>query len=114
MAIAATWARTITIEAENQSCTHIKGTRDAAHYLLDRWVKSKSRLYCDAVRVCAKAIKGEISHEAAYLSFMAAVREANLILISNRSFGSTDDLENNIEMIVAEGILADLKAYLIK
>ena len=62
--------------------------------------------------MCAKAIRGEVSHEAAYIAFMAAVREANLDLVSSRRITATDTLERDIEVIVAESMLVELKALL--
>ncbi len=110
--MAESWSRTITIEIGETSgvFTRIETTRDAAFFLLDHWQLSPSPCYCTAVRTCTKAMKGEMSHEAAYLSFMAAVREGSVPTISTRRDEKTDELESEISSAVAENILAELKA----
>lgn len=97
------------MSAADDEFARIENTHDAAYYLLDNWAKARSSAYCAAVRICAKAIRGEVSHEAAYIGFMTAVREANVAVVSNRRTGMTDELERDIEAIVAENILAELK-----
>ncbi|WP_411033086.1 DUF982 domain-containing protein [Shinella sp. BYT-45] len=110
--MAEVWATTVTIEMNDAAgtFTRIHSTREAAYYLLDHWAKARSPAYCAAVRMCAKAIRGEVSHEAAYVAFMAAVREANFALISSRRANVSDELERDIEVVLAESILAELKA----
>lgn len=81
--------------------SHVSGdNRDAAHYLLDQWTKERGPAYCAAIRMCAKVIKGEASHEGAYISFMAAVREANLSLVSTRTQAERDELEADISQVL--------------
>lgn len=109
-AMAGKWARNLTVETEeNGGVAHIQSTEDAAYYLLDRWRRERSAAYCSAVRMCAKAIRGEVSHEGAYISFMALVREANLALVSHPKYEEIDDFVNEIGMVIAENILSDLK-----
>ncbi len=67
-------------------------------------------MYCAAIRLCAKAIRGEVTHEAAYISFMAAVREANVSIVSNRSVDVDDHLTLEIQRSVAEDILVERRA----
>ena len=110
--MAGNWARAITIGIDDatESFACIQSTRDAAQYLLDQWTKERSPAYCAAIRMCAKAIKGEASHEGAYVAFMAAVREANLALVSNRMLGACDQFEIDIGQVLAESILRELRA----
>ncbi|MCR6502039.1 DUF982 domain-containing protein [Shinella sp. CPCC 101442] len=109
--MAAHWARKITLEIGERGSTfaHIESTQDAAHFLLDHWRMARSPLYCAAVRYCTKAIRGEISHEAAYISFMAAIREANVALISVRRQYESGNIEYNIATALSESIFEDLK-----
>ena len=106
------WGRTITIEVEEASepCAHLRSTQDAAHYLLDCWKKAQTPSYCAAVRLCAKAIRGEVSHDVAYVAFMAAALEAEFVLVSNRMAQVVDDLDLGITAALAESILAELKS----
>lgn len=110
--MAKSWASTITVEVDNEHgmFSRISDTRDAANYLLDRWTKERTPAYCAAIRMCAKAIKGEASHEGAYISFMAAVREANLSLVSTRTQAERDELEADISQALAESILFELRS----
>lgn len=108
--MAGKWARNLTVETEEGgNVAHIQSTEDAAHYLLDRWKRERSAAYCRAIRMCAKAIRGEVSHEGAYISFMALVREANLALVSHARHEDIDDFVHEIEEMIAESILSDLK-----
>lgn len=110
--MAGVWASTVTIETGKaiDAYARIQSTHDAAHYLLNDWAKARSPIYCAAIRTCAKAIRGEISHEAAYITFMAAVREADVALVANRRGSAADALEWDIETALAEDILTELKA----
>ena len=106
------WSSTVTIETGKAADAYarIQSTHDAANYLLNDWAKERSSIYCAAIRACAKAIRGEMSHEAAYITFMAAVREAQLALVANRRCSAADTLEWDIETALAEEILTELKA----
>ncbi|WP_312415898.1 DUF982 domain-containing protein, partial [Shinella sp.] len=111
----ANWANTITVEVNDKPGTfsRISDTRNAAHYLLDRWTKERTPSYCAAVRMCAKAIKGEASHEGAYISFMTAVREAKLSSVSCRmrdELDELDELDEDISQALAESILFELRS----
>lgn len=110
--MAGNWSSTVTIETGKAADAYarIQSTHDAANYLLNDWAKERSPIYCAAIRTCAKAIRGEISHEAAYITFMAAVREANVALVANRRGSAADTLEWDIETALAEDILTELKA----
>ncbi|WP_420854855.1 DUF982 domain-containing protein [Shinella kummerowiae] len=103
------WGRSITIEVEGASepCAHLRSTQDAAHYLLDCWKKTQTPSYCAAVRLCAKAIRGEVSHDVAYVAFMAAALEAEFILVSNRMTQVVDDLDLGLTAALAASILAE-------
>lgn len=108
--MAAKWPRILTVEtAAIDAVKHIESTADAAYYLLDHWTKNRSPAYSHAVRMCSKAIKGEIAHEAAYIAFVAAARDANFALLSNRRINGSDQFEIDVERSLAESILADLK-----
>lgn len=110
--MAGRWSRTITVDAgEALEFAYIRSTQDAARYLLENWGGARSAMYCAAIRLCAKAIKGEVSHEAAYISFMAAVREANLSIVSNRSLDDNDHLALEIAKGLAENILVERRAF---
>lgn len=106
------WESTVTVEVGTESgmFSRISDTRDAARYLLDQWTKERTPSYCAAIRMCTKAIKGEVSHEGAYISFMAAVREAKLSLISSRIREGQDELEADICLALAESILVELRS----
>jgi hypothetical protein len=110
--MAGRWSTTITVDAgEAHEFSRIRSTQDAARYLLENWQGERSAMYCAAIRLCAKAIKGEVSHEAAYISFMAAVREANVSIVSNRSLADDDHLMLEIARSVAEDILVERRAF---
>jgi len=109
--MASRWSTTIIVDTgEALDFSSIQSTQDAAHYLLDNWQGERSSMYCAAIRLCAKAIRGEVTHEAAYISFMAAVREANVSIVSNRSVDVDDHLTLEIQRSVAEDILVERRA----
>lgn len=106
------WATTVTIDTGEtpNDFARIHSTKDAAYFLLDHWQRDRSPAYCTAIRLCAKAIKGEASHEAAYIAFMAAVREANVTTVTSRRRREDDQLSLAIGTALAEGILLELRA----
>lgn len=109
--MASQWSTTITVDAGDAfDFTCIRSTEDAAHYLLDKWRGERSDMYSAAIRLCTKAIRGEVTHAAAYISFMAAVREANVPVVSNRRLDVEDHLTREIERSVAEDILIERRA----
>lgn len=108
--MAGKWARMLTVEGgEPDSFAHIQSTEEAAYFLLDQWKRERSASYCRAVRMCAKAIRGEVSDEGAYIAFMALVNETKLALVSNTRYEERDVFLDEIERILSESILLDLR-----
>lgn len=109
--MAGIWSRHIAVEKSEPSgsIAHIESTRDAAYFLLDHWKSDLSNTYRAAINMCTKAIKGEVSHEEAYVAFMGAVQEAKMIAVSSRHFIEEDNLEFQIATVLAESILSDIK-----
>ena len=107
------WSSSITVEIDELTSTfaHICSTRDAAQYLLDCWTVERSQNYKAAVRFCAKALRGEMSHEAAYISVMAALREAQIVVVVDRRREDSDPLEIEMQHAVAESVLAELRQF---
>lgn len=106
-----TWPNTVTIEIKESKLIYsrIKNTRDAAHYLLENWPGRRSSNYCAAIRLCAKALRGETSDEAAYISFIAAAREENVALVLNPRRDDADQMEIEIQQVVAENFLSEFR-----
>jgi hypothetical protein len=107
--MAQSWDKIVTIETDGiaHSYTHIQTTEDAARYLLDHWSAHRTPSYQMAIVSCAKALRGQISASAAYLCFMTAVREAQLILVTARSHAGSDLFETGIQQALAESVLHD-------
>lgn len=107
----AAWRTTVTIErtAPTEAYARINSTRDAAHYLIEEWPAERSDHYRAALRLCTKALRGETSHEAAYISFIAAAREAKVPLLLYRRWEEPDQFAIDIQHAVAENMLDDVR-----
>lgn len=105
------WPSIVTIAIKDSTTFYscIQNTRDAAHYLLENWPGLRSPNYCAAIRLCTKALKGESTDEAAYISFVAAAREANVAHVLNRRRNDADQLEIEIQQAVAENVLSEFR-----
>jgi hypothetical protein len=108
----AAWSTALTIEAGDaqDACALVRSTQEAAHFLLEQWRAPPTPVYRTALRLCAKAIRGDVSHEAAYISFRAALIEANVAVVSTRRSIASDLFCLEIEQTFAEDMLSELRA----
>ncbi|AOF93046.1 DUF982 domain-containing protein [Sinorhizobium sp. RAC02] len=59
----------------------IKDPRSAMFVLAERWPLTYGRAFQRALAFCAKAIEGKCSPTKARLAFLAAAREANVLVV---------------------------------
>ena len=91
-----------------QQARRVDNTRDAAYLLLENWPPVKGLAYKKAVIDCARAIRGDVSHDLIPGRLAEAAREAGLEydLVSIRG---TDPLESEIARICVRLVEEELQ-----
>jgi hypothetical protein len=59
----------------------IRDPRSAMYVLAEKWPVTYGRAFQRALALCAKAIEGRCSPSMARLAFLAAAREANVVVV---------------------------------
>ncbi|AZO33205.1 DUF982 domain-containing protein [Mesorhizobium sp. M2A.F.Ca.ET.037.01.1.1] len=62
------------------SIRHISNAEQAAELLTGQWRDAGSALHGEALRACRRAIRGDVTADAAREAFIAAAREAHVLV----------------------------------
>ena len=74
------WNRTVTVEMDGKTTHYVRTTREAAWVLLDEWSAEKGASYKTALVACSSALAEKAPHAIARFLFVAAARDANLVV----------------------------------
>lgn len=72
------WERIIKISLGSGRPCRLESTRDAARILLNDWPRTSGTAYRSAVIDCARAIRGDVAHDAIPMKLANAAYEAGL------------------------------------
>lgn len=99
------WNRAVTIRVNGNSSNqkwNIRSTSEAAQCLLGRWPGPKDEKFKHAVVGCKKALRGEISHQLARLSFQSAAQSAQILIGVTKDIGEADDMVAELTEMAAQ------------